>query len=384
MESEARERLVHFVRLHMAAKSGSERMTIQNEDFLSRPRLPGQQLEGPFWTPTLRAGQVGSALYRAKWEIGYRLIGPASWTRRLRSKVSYESWVLSHVGGGRSFLLWRLGLRRPFTARVSGRSYTVAGPAGWKALSDDVWKSYRPSPFTEEVSGRRSGTFRFGFGGRDLSFPYEGDRFGPMTVLQEFFVREPYAGLDVNGIDVVDVGASIGDTPIYFCLKGARRVIAFEPYPATFAQAKRNVSENGFDDRVTLLNEGAGASGWMHLTEERRNLWANAVPSGEGVDVRFNSLNDIVDRFGIVKAALKLHGEGCEYEFLEGASREDLAHFPQIVLKYHYGAKRIVKKLKSSGFAILRKWDLHFSYNSHSSHPRYEAGMILAKMKPGS
>ena len=356
-------------------------MTTQNEEVQSRPGVPSERLQRPFWTPLSNANRAGSALFRAKWEIGYRLIGPASWTRRARSKISYESWTLSHVGGSGSFLLWRLGLRRPFVARVSGQAYRIATQAEGRAFSDVVWRSFKPSPFMEDVSGQRKGVFHFTFKERDLAFPYDGDRYGALTVLNEFFVKEPYGGLDVNGTDVVDVGASIGDTPIYFCLKGARRVIAFEPYPDTYAQAKRNISENGFDSRVTLLNEGAGASGWMRLTSEKRNLWANAVPTREGVDVRFNSLHDIVARFGIEGAALKFHGEGSEYEFLESASKDDLARFPQIVLKYHYGARRIVKKLEASGFTIIRRWDLHFSYNSHSSSPRYQAGMILAKLR---
>jgi len=356
-------------------------MATQNEEIQNRPGVPGVRLERPFWTPLSKASRAGSALFRAKWEIGYRLIGPASWTRRLRSKISYEWWTLSHVGGKGSFTLWRLGLRGQFVARLSGKEYRITNQAEGKAFSGIVWKSFKPSPFREEMSGQGKGVFHFAFEGRDLSFPYDGDRYGALTVLNEFFVKEPYAGLDVNGLDVVDVGASIGDTPIYFCLKGARRVVALEPYPDTYAQAKRNISVNGFDGRVTLLNEGAGASGWMRLTPEKRNLWANAVPASDGVDIRFNSLHDIITRFGIERAALKFHGEGSEYEFLESASKEDLARFPQVVLKYHYGAKRIVKKLEASGFTILRKWDLHFSYNSHSSSPRYQAGMILAKLQ---
>ena len=358
-------------------------MTSQNKEMQSRPGIPSERLERPFWTPLTNASRAGSALFRAKWEIGYRLIGPASWTRRLHSKFSYELWTLSNVGGRGGFLLWRLGLRRPFVARVSGEEYHITNQVEGRTFSDIVWRSFKPSPFREEVTGQRKGVFHFTFEGRDIAFPYDGDRYGSLTVLHEFFVKEPYAGLDVSGIDVVDVGASIGDTPVYFCLKGARRVIAFEPYPDTYAQAKRNISENGFDGRVTLLNEGAGASGWMRLTPEKRNLWANAVPTSNGVDVRFNSLHDIVTRFEIERAALKFHGEGSEYQFLESASKEDLRRFPQIVLKYHYGARRIVKKLEESGFTILRKWDLHFSYNSHSSSPRYQAGMILAMLKTG-
>jgi hypothetical protein len=117
----------------------------------------------------------------------------------------------------------------------------------------------------------------------------------------------------------------------------------------------------------------------MRLTRSDTNLWANAIPAADGEVVRFNSLRDIITRFGIGTAVLKFHGEGSEYEFFGNATAEDLAHFPQIAMKYHYGDRQIVKKLESAGFKIVRKWDLHFSYNSSSSMPNYQAGLILAK-----
>jgi len=117
----------------------------------------------------------------------------------------------------------------------------------------------------------------------------------------------------------------------------------------------------------------------MKLPRTDMNLWANAKPSAEGEKVRFNSLRDIITRFRIGTAALKYHGEGSEYEFFEEASAEDLAHFPQIAMKYHYGDKQIVRKLENSGFTIVRKWDLHFSFNASSSSPNYQAGLIFAR-----
>jgi FkbM family methyltransferase len=354
-------------------------MATREQGIIEPASLAGPQLTSPSRTPVSETGKAAFAFYRFKWIFGYRLIGPSAWTRKVKTRLVYERWVMSHVKGWFGFLLWRLRIRIPFSATVAGREYHVRNSVDRSELSRSIRESFQPSPFKEDVLGEREGVFHFSFVGKELSFPYVGDRYGTMVVLREFFVREPYSGLDVAGKDVVDIGSSIGDTPIYFALKGARRIIAFEPYPATYARAKLNISANGFDDKVTLLNEGAGVSGWMRLTRKERNLWANAVPSTDGQDVRFNSLREIISRFDINKAVLKFHGEGSEYEFFLNASTEDLAHFPQVALKYHYGARPILKKLKEAGFTIERKWDLHFSYNSSSSSPRYEAGMILAK-----
>jgi FkbM family methyltransferase len=349
---------------------------------LVKPSPPADSLlTRPFKTPISEMGHLAWAAYRVRWAFGHRLIGPDAWTRKVRKRLSYVRWVLSHVRGWPGFLLWTLGIRVPFSAAVGGKEYTVGNETQRVEFSLQVRRTYQPFPFEEKVTGDHTGVFRFKFGGTDLAFDYGRDRFGTSIVLTECFIDEYFAGLDIAGADVVDVGSCMGETPVYFSVKGARRVIAFEPYPATYVRAKHNVSLNGFDDRVTLLNEGGGASGWMKLARIDMNLWANAVPSADGEEIRFNSLRDIIARFGIDKAVLKYHGEGSEYEFFENASPEDLAHFPQIAMKYHYGDKQIVKKLESAGFTIVRKWDLHFSFNASSSSPNYQAGLILARRK---
>jgi FkbM family methyltransferase len=352
------------------------------EEELLKPSPSGNSLlTRPFKTPISEMGRLAWDAYRLKWAFGYRLIGPNAWTRKVRKRFSYERWVRSHVSGWPGFMLWRLGIRVPFSAVLSGKEFTVGNETQRVEFSRQVRKTFQPFPFEETPTGDHTGVFRLKFGGKDLAFDYGRDRFGTSIVLTECFIDEYFAGLDVAGADVVDVGSCMGETPVYFSVKGAHRVIAFEPYPATYTRAKLNVSLNDLDDRVILLNEGGGASGWMKLARTDMNLWANAVPSTDGEEIRFNSLRDIIARFGIVKGVLKYHGEGSEYEFFENASSEDLAHFPQIAMKYHYGGKQIVKKLESAGFTIVRKWDLHFSFNASSSSPRYQAGLILARLK---
>lgn len=57
-------------------------------------------------------------------------------------------------------------------------------------------------------------------------------------------LRGVYNELNVEGRDVVDIGAGIGDTAILFSLNGARRVIALEPYPYLYEKAYVNISLN--------------------------------------------------------------------------------------------------------------------------------------------
>jgi len=82
-------------------------------------------------------------------------------------------------------------------------------------------------------------------------------------IVLENFVGRAYDDLDVGGRTVVDVGAGLGDTAILFSLRGARRVIALEPYPRLYEEASLNIKANGIADRVVLVNAGLGALGGL-------------------------------------------------------------------------------------------------------------------------
>ncbi|MGC9108154.1 MAG: FkbM family methyltransferase [Infirmifilum sp.] len=81
-----------------------------------------------------------------------------------------------------------------------------------------------------------------------------------MYIRLENFLDGDYNDLDVKDHVVVDIGAGIGDTVIYFALRGARKVIALEPYPALYSIALRNIEANNVGNRVQLLNAGLGNS----------------------------------------------------------------------------------------------------------------------------
>ncbi len=50
----------------------------------------------------------------------------------------------------------------------------------------------------------------------------------------EVFDGRAYDNVDVYDKDVVDIGANVGDSSIYFALKGARKVVGVEPLPLVF------------------------------------------------------------------------------------------------------------------------------------------------------
>jgi len=206
--------------------------------------------------------------------------------------------------------------------------------------------------------------------------PSQDKKFDIIWLLNENFIKEQYRWLDVEGKDVVDVGANIGDTAIYFALKGAKHVYAFEPYPYSYNIAKRNIKLNHLEDRITLLNEGCGKSGFVTIREDYENTGGTDLKKfKEGKKIKIESLDEIVKRFKLKHAALKVDCEGCEYDLILNASDEALHAFDQIIIEYHYGYKNLKKQLKICRFKTKNTHPKATLYNK-----KILEGKIFAKV----
>ena len=183
--------------------------------------------------------------------------------------------------------------------------------------------------------------------------------------LIDVFVLEDYKFLNVDNEIVIDVGANIGDSAIYFALNGAKKVIALEPYPYSFNLANRNVRENNLENRIEVLNAGYGKDGEISIDEnEKSGLGTKLKTSGEGEKIKIYSLESLVKKFNLDKAVLKMDCEGCEYHILN-EDNSVLAKFPQIQIEFHNGYKELVKKLNSAGFQVKyvnRRGSVYFGY----------------------
>jgi len=212
------------------------------------------------------------------------------------------------------------------------------------------------------VSFKDDNTMGFVFGGRPITL--EGDNV--LRNVFEVFFSEAYAPLDCRGKTVVDVGANIGDTAIYFALKGAKHVFAVEPFHNLFTDGKRNVESNGLADQVTIINCAMSSEDGMTLVD--RNIRADVYsrfeiaektgpplagqPSPELSSVPVLSLRSFVQKYRISDAALKLDCEGEEYAIILNSDTETLRKFSDMIIEFHYGYVDLAKKLESAGFSV--------------------------------
>jgi hypothetical protein len=179
-------------------------------------------------------------------------------------------------------------------------------------------------------------------------FQFHGGRTSGNIV--EVFIKNVYSFLEVKDKVVIDIGAGIGDSSIYFASRGAKQVIAIEPNRHSYELAKKNIELNGFHDSVELI--------WAEITSSHKTCYENTYSP-------MITLDDLVQRLAIDADILKVDCEGCEYDVILSSCPEILAKFSYVQIEYHYGYKNLAKKLEGCGFNIA------------SSSPKYFRPLIL-------
>jgi FkbM family methyltransferase len=170
------------------------------------------------------------------------------------------------------------------------------------------------------------------------------------------FFDKVYDFLPTDGKTVIDIGANIGDSSVYFALRKSPKIIAIEPFPRNYQSAKKNIELNGFADKITLQLAGCAAeSGDITVDpsyESNDSSWL--LESKQGIKVPLVTLRDIIIEYNVSKgeAVLKMDCEGCEYDTILTSTPDTLRFFSHIQLEYHQGYKNLKEKLERCGFDV--------------------------------
>ena len=163
---------------------------------------------------------------------------------------------------------------------------------------------------------------QFRYMDRILKFYFDINGF---VALGEIF-RDGIYDIDVKGRTVVDVGAGIGDSSIYFALNGAKKVYAFD---VNVSYLEKNIKENNLKDVVEPIRCECGLS---------------------------NNLDNITLKYNIpYESVLKVDCEGCEYGFFGVSPPRLISRYHTIIIEYHNGVQHLADLLKASGFNVTIK-----------------------------
>jgi FkbM family methyltransferase len=194
-------------------------------------------------------------------------------------------------------------------------------------------------------------------GNKELKFHdgiYNGDLFN-------IFLKDVYRVLPIQGKVVLDVGANIGDSSIYFALRGAAKVIALEPFPHNYEMAKKNIALNYFTDKISVILAGCSHNaGYITISDVAKSGIESHTHDDAGykstqrVNVPSVTLQNILKEYDIEdrETILKMDCEGCEYDTILSATETVLRQFSHMLIEYHDGYTDLRERLEKSGFEV--------------------------------
>jgi len=187
-----------------------------------------------------------------------------------------------------------------------------------------------------------------------------------LMTLYEIFVRQDY-GSDFTGKVVLDVGAYNGDSAVFFALRGAKKVIALEPYPPSYALAEANIARMGLKDKIILLKAALGpeageATFRVASAEPDANtlmptpLTKRLIVFDEVIQVPVYTLEKLMQEYGPFDF-VKLDCEGCEFAIVERGAESILTAVPTWHIEYHASPQPLENRFRALGFQTRRVMD---------------------------
>jgi FkbM family methyltransferase len=164
---------------------------------------------------------------------------------------------------------------------------------------------------------------------------------------------------------VIDIGANIGDSSIYFANNGFN-VVAFEPSKNTFNILKKNLELNkSHNFNITAINKGVGCKNQQLKLFNSDNSSGTATSYSDNIKIENYEIIDIVDIKEVITQYnsdddilfLKMDCEGCEVDVI---LNRDLSVFEMIYFEHHkeitgVSHKILVETLENQGFVLVNK-----------------------------
>ncbi len=194
-------------------------------------------------------------------------------------------------------------------------------------------------------------------------------RSGDIGLLKELLLDRDY-GDDFPGYKVLDVGAYVGATALFFCSHGAQKVIAAEPALDNYELAQKNIAQSPYANQIVLLQAAVAATdGEMpfYLDEKNPHMHALLPPadnqphftSTKTVSVPVWSFARLMDYTGWEEVDLvKLDCEGAEFPILLETEASVLRRVRRWVIEYHGAPEPLERRLRELGYRVIRTRDM--------------------------
>lgn len=302
-----------------------------------------------------------------------------------QKNMSCFHYVISHFSYFHSFLTYRKSFKNYFyvTVCILKKKYPfVAIMRNGKKITihsqGDVYATARLK--TKKYELNEDGIYHIQFNNKFSNIILDTHKKIDAGIYVPFF-SDAWLQSKMNERTVLDIGAWIADTSISFVAHGAKRIIALEPLLENYNLAKKNIENNNFNSKITLLLAACGKKNGFIYTDPtiESSIRAGLKTKAGGIKIPTITLEKIVNEYNIEDGILKMNCEGCEYDTILNTKNEVLRKFEYIVIEYHYGYKNITKKLMDAGYKIELKERPVFAVNSNANPKWMYIGKIIAE-----
>ena len=167
-------------------------------------------------------------------------------------------------------------------------------------------------------------------------------------VFNSVFYARTYDKLQLRRDDILlDVGANIGLVTLYFYDK-VNKILAIEPEPDNFRMLRHNVQTNNCKNVITVNKAVSDERGFTQFDHTGGEAIAKQAESG----ILMDTLENIMNEWGIIPTAIKMDIEGFELKAMKGFSRYD--NLRQIIMEVHSKNLQsdVSKLLANQGFSV--------------------------------
>jgi FkbM family methyltransferase len=140
------------------------------------------------------------------------------------------------------------------------------------------------------------------------------------NMLSKKYYETWYWDVDVKDKVVVDVGAYIGDSALFFASRGAKIVYAYEPSKRLYEIAMENCSN--YNNIIAYKTIAYSHRGKIKFFENKDVPWMSSIAANNsnGIEIEAITLDEISKSIKLKKIDLiKIDAEGSEYEILKGS-----------------------------------------------------------------
>jgi FkbM family methyltransferase len=182
--------------------------------------------------------------------------------------------------------------------------------------------------------------------------------------ITECFSDDEWDMIDFQNRFVIDIGANVADTTLYFAKNGAN-VIGFEPVKHLYDLGIKNISVNpNLKNNITFINKAVGGKKGK-ISIEDNNSTKDYIDQNGSYDMEVITIKDVLNDYNFTPDVLKMDCEGCEFEII---LNEDLTMFNDIIFEHHSEIvgkdyNLLVEKLKKENFKI-NTWPCNASNKS--------------------